>query len=126
MVRKENISACSAYLHSCPQFRDPLLNACVQKRQMVLTILCPSPEREAMKLLLAVAVLGVALASAGPPNSEAPTGFDNKSNSMVDDSTHQVDQAKFDGVETVSDGLGASLQRAVLPRVSPKPNFGWN
>src|SRR5229473_5471279 len=59
-----------------------------------------------MKLLLAVAVLGVALASAGPPNSEAPTGFDNKSNGMVDDSTHQVDQAKFDGVETVSDGLG--------------------
>ena len=59
-----------------------------------------------MKLLLAVALLAIALASACPPNSEAPTGFDNKSNGMVDDSTHQVDQAKFDGVENVSDGLG--------------------
>src|ERR1700738_4554012 len=59
-----------------------------------------------MKLLLAVALLGGALASAGPQNSEAPTGFDNKSNGLVDDTTHQADQDKFDEVEGVADGLG--------------------
>ena len=37
---------------------------------------------------------------------EAPTGFDNKTNGMVDDATHSVDQAKFDEVEQVPDGLG--------------------
>jgi CxxC motif-containing protein (DUF1111 family) len=59
-----------------------------------------------MKLLLAVAFLGLALASAGPQSSEAPSGFDNKSNGMVDDVTHQADQTKFDEIEKVSDGLG--------------------
>jgi hypothetical protein len=41
-----------------------------------------------------------------PHLSEAPTGFDNKSNGMVDDATHQDDQGKFDDTETVADGLG--------------------
>ena len=59
-----------------------------------------------MKLLLAVALLGVALASARPQDPEAPTGFDNKSNGVVDDTTHQADQAKFDEIEGPSDGLG--------------------
>src|SRR5579864_8693236 len=59
-----------------------------------------------MKFLLAVTLLGIALAAAGPQNSEAPSGFDNKSNGMVDDVTHQADQVKFDEVEGLSDGLG--------------------
>jgi CxxC motif-containing protein (DUF1111 family) len=59
-----------------------------------------------MKLSLAVALLALALVSAGQPNSDAPTGFDNKSNGVVDDATHQADQAKFDEIEQVSDGLG--------------------
>ena len=59
-----------------------------------------------MKLLLAVGFLGLTLAFAGPPNSEAPTGFDDKSNGMVDDATHQSDQARFDEIEKVSEGLG--------------------
>ena len=54
--------------------------------------------------VLAVAVFAVALAAL--PTSEAPTGFDNKSNGMVDDATHQADQANFDEVEKISDGLG--------------------
>jgi CxxC motif-containing protein (DUF1111 family) len=41
-----------------------------------------------------------------PPNHQAPTGFDNKTNGMVDDATHQADQTKFDEVESLSDGLG--------------------
>jgi CxxC motif-containing protein (DUF1111 family) len=59
-----------------------------------------------MKLLAAVALLSVALVSARSPNSDAPTGFDNKSNGMVDEATHQADQAKFDDTETIADGLG--------------------
>src|SRR5437899_685519 len=54
--------------------------------------------------LLAVALLAVAFAAL--PSSEAPTGFDNQSNGMVDDATHQADQVKFDEVEGVADGLG--------------------
>jgi len=59
-----------------------------------------------MKLLAAIVLLSLALASTSPPHSDAPTGFDNKSNGMVDEPTHQADQAKFDEMETVADGLG--------------------
>ncbi len=52
-------------------------------------------------LFLSLAVFCLAL-----PLSEAPSGFDNKSNGFVDDATHQADQAKFDGIENVADGLG--------------------
>jgi len=44
------------------------------------------------------------------PLPEAPVGFDNQSNGMVDDVTHQADLAAFDSVET-------ALQRAVVPRM---------
>ncbi len=59
-----------------------------------------------MRLLAAAILLSVALAFSNSPNNEAPTGFDNKSNGMVDDAIHQADQAKFDDTETVADGLG--------------------
>jgi len=59
-----------------------------------------------MKLLAVVLFLSVALASTSSPNPEAPTGFDNKSNGIVDDTTHQADQARFDETEGVDDGLG--------------------
>jgi CxxC motif-containing protein (DUF1111 family) len=59
-----------------------------------------------MRLLIAVAVLSLILASSTYRSTEAPTGFDNKSNGVADDATHQVDQAKFEEVEQVSDGLG--------------------
>ncbi len=41
-----------------------------------------------------------------PHLSEAPAGFDNKSNAVVDDQTHQSDQANFEHVEVIADGLG--------------------
>ena len=59
-----------------------------------------------MKLFIAAAVLTFALASATTPLPDAPTGFDNKTNGMVDDATHQADQAKFDEFEQITDGLG--------------------
>jgi len=59
------------------------------------------------RVLLFMSTLVIALfALAALPSSEAPTGFDNKSNGMVDDATHQADQAKFEETEAISDGLG--------------------
>jgi CxxC motif-containing protein (DUF1111 family) len=46
------------------------------------------------------------LAVAGSAAAEAPSGFDNKSNGLVDEATHQADLAKFDTVERLADGLG--------------------
>lgn len=59
-----------------------------------------------MRILVAIASLGLALAYLSPQADEAPTGFDNKSNGAADEATHQSDQAKFDEVESVADGLG--------------------
>ena len=68
----------------------------------------------------AVAILTLALTACGasapsppftPPvpsqsASEAPTGFDSKSNGVVNDSTHDADRTAFDEVEDIGDGLG--------------------
>src|SRR5437870_7515252 len=59
-----------------------------------------------MKLLIAAAVAGIGLLFFTPPSTEAPVGFDNKSNGIVDDKAHQADQEKFDEIEQISDGLG--------------------
>jgi CxxC motif-containing protein (DUF1111 family) len=59
-----------------------------------------------MRLLISFGVLGLVLASFAPHSTEAPTGFDNKSNGVTDDATHQADQTKFEEVEQLSDGLG--------------------
>jgi len=40
------------------------------------------------------------------PPLQAPVGFDNASNGLVDDPTHQADQVKFEEVEAIADGLG--------------------
>jgi CxxC motif-containing protein (DUF1111 family) len=45
-------------------------------------------------------------AKLAPHLSEAPTGFDNGSNAIVDDQTHRSDQANFEQFEAISDGLG--------------------
>ena len=42
----------------------------------------------------------------GPSAAEAPSAFDNKSNGLVDDSTHTADKGTFDEVEEIGDGLG--------------------
>jgi CxxC motif-containing protein (DUF1111 family) len=59
-----------------------------------------------MRLLIATGALTFALFSVTTQIREAPTGFDGKSNGMVDDATHQGDQMKFEEVEQLADGLG--------------------
>ena len=59
-----------------------------------------------MKLFIAAATITFALVSVATQSTDAPTGFDNKTNGIVDDATHQADQTKFDEVEQLTDGLG--------------------
>ena len=59
-----------------------------------------------MRLLITLVALSVLLASSVSSPTEAPTGFDNKSNGLADDATHEADQMRFEEVELVSDGLG--------------------
>ena len=59
-----------------------------------------------MQILIPLAVLSLILAFSASRSTEAPTGFDNKSNGVTDDATHEADQMRFEEVELVSDGLG--------------------
>jgi CxxC motif-containing protein (DUF1111 family) len=59
-----------------------------------------------MRLFIAAAAVSFVLVSVATQLPDAPTGFDNKTNGMVDDATHQADQTKFEEVEQLSDGLG--------------------
>src|SRR5262249_1994954 len=59
-----------------------------------------------MKLLIAVVGCTLALVSDAKQFPDAPTGFDNKTNGMIDDATHQADQVKFEEVEELREGLG--------------------
>src|SRR5882757_4561211 len=65
----------------------------------------PAPE-VSMRILIAIPVLLLSFFFFAPALPEAPAGFDNKSNGLVDDTTHTADQAKFDEIEQISDGLG--------------------
>jgi CxxC motif-containing protein (DUF1111 family) len=55
---------------------------------------------------LTLLVLAILILAAALQPTEAPTGLDNKSNGVADDATHLADQAKFEEVEQLSDGLG--------------------
>ncbi len=59
-----------------------------------------------MRIFIAAVALTFAFAFTAAQLSDAPTGFDNKTNGMVDDATHQADQTKFEETEQLSDGLG--------------------
>src|SRR5713226_2629988 len=59
-----------------------------------------------MKLLVGIPFLALALYVFALTLPEAPTGFDNKTNGLVDDATHAADQAKFEETEAIADGLG--------------------
>src|SRR5579872_7310979 len=59
-----------------------------------------------------------------PAASEAPAGFDNKSNGFVDDTTHQADQVKFDEVEGIPDGLGPLYNAQSCRECHQNPSSG--
>jgi CxxC motif-containing protein (DUF1111 family) len=59
-----------------------------------------------MKRLIAMLGCTFGLVAAATRFPDASTGFDNKTNGMVDHATHQADQVKFDEVEGPDEGLG--------------------
>jgi CxxC motif-containing protein (DUF1111 family) len=59
-----------------------------------------------MERLIAPTILSLLLVVAASQTPDAPAGFDDKSNGVVDDSTHQADKTKFEEVEGLGDGLG--------------------
>ena len=59
-----------------------------------------------MKTLIGISFVVVSAFFFASTLPEAPTGFDNKTNGLVDDATHTADQAKFDETEAIADGLG--------------------
>jgi len=59
-----------------------------------------------MRVLIGLSLLAITLFSLASTLPEAPVGFDNKTNGLVDDATHQADQVKFEETEAISDGLG--------------------
>jgi CxxC motif-containing protein (DUF1111 family) len=59
-----------------------------------------------MKALLGISLVATAVFLLASTLPEAPAGFDNKTNGLADDATHTADQAKFDEIEQISDGLG--------------------
>jgi CxxC motif-containing protein (DUF1111 family) len=79
-----------------------------------------------MKSLLSAAILSLAITLTGAPSSQAPTGFDNQSNGLVDQATHQADQAKFDEVEDISDGLGPLYNAQSCRECHQNPTSGGN
>ncbi len=79
-----------------------------------------------MKVLFAAAILGLAITLAGAPSSEAPAEFDGQSNGLVDQATHQADQAKFDEVESISDGLGPLYNAQSCRECHQNPASGGN
>ena len=73
------------------------------------------PQRRGAIACVIVALAATACSTPTPPftppapsqsAAEALTGFDNKSNGVVDDSTHDADRDSFDEVEDIADGLG--------------------
>ena len=78
-----------------------------------------------VRIWMVVSSLVMVFASQAPQSQEAPTGFDGKSNGLVDDQTHQEDQVKFDEVEGVAEGLGVppgserTVSRMRRPATSP-------
>ena len=77
-----------------------------------------------MRLVFGVAALVVAGYVFASNLPEAPTGLDNKTNGMVDDATHAADQAKFDEVEQVPDGLGPLYNAQACRECHQNPTSG--
>jgi hypothetical protein len=63
-------------------------------------------------------VLSLILAASAPGTTEAPAGFDNKTNGVVDDATHLTDQTTFEEVEQLKDGLGPLSTRNLAASVT--------
>src|SRR5438445_360322 len=79
--------------------------------------------KHAVRAVVAAAGLTAAIAAISQ-RSEAPTGCDVRSDGVVDDSTHQADQGKFDEVEAIADGLGPLYNAQACRECHQNPTSG--
>jgi len=77
-----------------------------------------------MRYLILVGLLGLVFASVSSNVPEAPAGFDNKSNGLVDDATHQADQKAFDETDGVEEGLGPLYNAQACRECHQNPTSG--
>src|SRR5207253_7591803 len=77
-----------------------------------------------MKSLVGLSLLASAVFLLAPPLPEAPTGFDSKSNGLVDDPTHAADQARCQSTESFSDGLGPLYNAQSCRECHQNPSSG--
>jgi CxxC motif-containing protein (DUF1111 family) len=77
-----------------------------------------------MRLLIGLSLLAISVFFFAPVLPEAPTGFDNKTNGLVDDATHTADQVKFDEIEQIADGLGPLFNAQSCRECHQNPTSG--
>src|SRR5438128_11853062 len=91
------------------------------------------PMLRAMWLVLVASTLAACPLGPPPPPisvpgpsdaADAATGFDNRSNGVADDSTHQADQETFDEVEDIVDGLGPLYNAHACRECHQNPTSG--
>src|SRR5438094_5102731 len=76
----------------------------------------------AVRAVFAAATLTAVVAVA--QQAEAPTGFDDLSNGVVDDSTHHADQDAFDEGQPLADGLGPPYNAQSCRECHQNPTSG--
>jgi len=86
---------------------------------------------QASLLSLACAVAGLAALGLADPQAspaqipgEAPVGFDDESNGLVDQPTHQTDREAFDEAETAEEGLGPIYNAQACRECHQNPTSG--
>ena len=77
-----------------------------------------------MKLLMSLSLLMLSIFLFASPLPEAPSGFANKTNGMVDDATHSADLAKFEETEAIADGLGSLYNAQSCRECHQNPTSG--
>jgi hypothetical protein len=77
-----------------------------------------------MRLAMILILCSMTLASFAQPIDEAPTGFDDKSNGLVDDATHAADLETFDEIEVIADGLGPLYNAQACRECHQDPTSG--
>ncbi len=77
-----------------------------------------------MKVFLATAVFSLLLVALAQQPTEAPTGFDNQTNGFVDQATHASDQAAFEAVLQIPEGLGPLYNAQACRECHQNPTSG--
>jgi CxxC motif-containing protein (DUF1111 family) len=71
-------------------------------------------------------IMRAAAPSPGRNSTEAPTGFDNRTNGLTDQSTFEADREVFEEIETIEEGLGPIYNARACAECHSNPVIGGN